>query len=117
MLLFQIEFEDLYIQHLGVTHLDQLREPFAWLVARSTRGDDTVGWLYEGCLAVILRSINAEDTSLVATRLQKILARHPLLIADRNLHLAIQVGGVWYSGLRPMKPSDFTLQALQAMGG
>lgn len=115
MLLLQVEYEDIYLERYGVDDVNRLRNPFAYLVGQSIRDSDTVGWLYDGCLAVILRIVSAEETSLVATRLQKVLARHPVLIGGLNLHLAVQVGGVWYSGLRPMKPEDFTLQAIQAL--
>ena len=115
MLLLQVEYEDVYIKRYDLGDIGNLRDPFVRLVLSSVRTSDTVGWLYDGCLAVILRQVTAQETSMVATRLQKVLARHPVLIGGVNLHLAVQVGGVWYSGLRPMKPEDFTLQAIQAL--
>lgn len=115
MLLLRLEFEDLYAEHYDIGQPEALRGTFAQMVSGMVRKTDTVGWLEEGCLAVILRAVTAEETTLVATRLQKQLARTPVLVGQHNLYMAVQVGGVWTSGDNPMPVDVFTEQAYFAM--
>lgn len=115
MLLLRMEFEEIYAEQYEVHDLGGLRTSFARVVDNMVRDTDTVGWLEDGCLAVLLRAISAEDTTLVATRLQKQLARQPILFGRYNLFMAVQIGGVWTSGDHPMPIDDFTEQAWVAM--
>lgn len=115
MLLLRLEFEDLYVNQYDVGDLDVLRETFAGTVSRMVRDTDTVGWLEEGCLAVILRAVTAEETTLVATRLQRQMSRRPVLFGQHNIYMAVQLGGVWTSGDNPMPMDVFTEQAYFAM--
>jgi GGDEF domain-containing protein len=113
MLLMRIEFEDVYSNSFG--GLTELREAFAGLVSSMVRDTDTIGWLEDGCLAVLLRAVTAADTTLVATRLQRQIARRPIMFGARNVYVAVQIGGVWTSGDNPMPIDDFTEQAWVAM--
>ncbi|MEO1268095.1 MAG: hypothetical protein AAFX99_08355 [Myxococcota bacterium] len=117
MLLLKLEYEDLYRERYGEDALKYVRNAFSRLVFANVRDTDTVGWAKPGCLGVILRVISAKDTGLVATRLQKRMAKHPILVGNVNLHLAVQVGGVWYSGQRQMSPDELTQQAFDALAG
>lgn len=115
MLLLKLEYEDVYVENYGIGSAQELRGLMARLVGMQVRDSDTMGWFEGGRLAVLLRVVSAEETSLIATRLQQTLAQSPLLVGEHNLHLAAQVGGVWYSGRRPMAPEEFIAQAVQAM--
>ncbi len=117
LLILRMEFEDIYVERFQIADREAFHSSFASAATGMVRGTDTVGWFAEGCLGILLRCVTAEETSLVAARLQKDLARRPLLVGGHNLYLAVQIGGVWTSGDRPMPLDDFTDQAYFAMLG
>ncbi len=115
ILLLKTEYEDLYKDLYGEEAVQEIRQYLSHVVAHTVRTTDTVGWFEDGCLCVILRVLSPQETGLVATRLQKQLARTPIVVEGKNLHLAAQVGGVWYSGQRPMEVKELTDQAYAAL--
>ncbi len=115
MLLLHLEYEEVYVERYGLDSVEQLRNIVADVLSRYVRESDTMGWFEGGHLAILLRVVSAEETSMIASRLQRLLAQHPLLVGEHNLYLAAQVGGVWYSGQRPMEPEAFVSQALEAL--
>jgi diguanylate cyclase (GGDEF)-like protein len=115
MLLLRLEYEEAYVEHYGFKDATELRELMARMISVHVRDSDTMGWFEGGQLAILLRVVSAEETSMIASRLQRLLAQTPMLMGEHNLHLAAQVGGVWYSGRRPMEPEEFISQAMDAM--
>lgn len=115
MLILKLEHQPFYAERFGSEALERVRKCFIRKVFHDVRSTDTVGWVADGCVGIILRVITARETGHVATRLQQRLAHFPVLIDGLNLHLSLEVGGVWYSGQRQLTSSDLTEQAFAAL--
>lgn len=115
ILVLKLEYDELYEDLYGAEASAELARYFSQLVVYNVRDTDTVGWMEDGCVGVVIRCVTPHETSAIATRIQHDIAAQPLLVGAHNIHLAAQVGGVWYSGQRPMTLTDLKQQAYDAL--